>query len=63
MAVVVVVFGSFLRGSNFEMINIIKALSFVIVSMTLLSFFISYHAVRSAIKSGDIEDKGILFKK
>jgi hypothetical protein len=62
-AIIVVFVASFMRGSEFEIINIIMSLVFIIFSCGFLSFGGMYFAIKASIKLGELEDNGIVFRK
>ena len=60
---IVVTVSAFLRGADFEAMNVLKSVVFGVVSIALLAFGASYWAVKASIKAGEVEDEGIIFKK
>ncbi len=54
---------SFMKGGDFELINVIKAVSFILLSWSVVCYSAVYLIVWKSIRLGELEDNGILFKK
>jgi len=61
--ILVVIASSFIRGSSFELLNVLKSISFGSITIALLAFGVSFWAVKASINAGEVEDEGIIFKK
>jgi len=61
--IIVVFIASIFRGSDFELINIIKSVTFILISLGILCYGVIYWATWKSIKLGELEDNGILFRK
>lgn len=59
----VVFVASFLRGSSFELLNVMKALAFICFSWGTVSYIAMYFIVRKSIQLGEVKDDGIIFRK
>ncbi len=62
-AVIVVTIAAFIRGSDFEIFNIVKSWFFIILSCAAISYGSMYWAVKKSISLGEYEDNGIIFKR
>lgn len=63
VTLIVVTIAAFIRGSDFEFINIVKAIAFIITSWGVVSYIVMYFIVRKSIQVGEAQDNGILFRK
>ena len=63
VTLIVVTIAAFIRGSDFEFMNIVKALAFIITSWGVVSYIVMYFIVRKSIQLGEAQDNGILFRK
>lgn len=63
VTLIVVTIAAFVRGSDFEVMNVLKALAFIITSWGAVSYIAMYFIVRKSIQLGEVKDNGILFRK